>query len=162
MKYKDCVASVGALLRSELILSDYPRAATEEPMPDCSPLISEVNPRIPRQGFGRKSGVYFICNAERDVYYIGKATQNNLHEEIWGKVCTPEVDAQGYRQYPKNYFRSRTTLPSQCRDAVTSGGVRLGIVTMTEPALASLAEVYLQSIYLARVGNLPPLNSRIG
>ncbi len=111
-------------------------------------------------GIGSKSGLYFYTSLDGDILYIGKATKNNLHQRVWDHVKTPEAltdDLQ--RRYPNHVFR-------QCEqsyiDAFQEGAVKLAVVTVSEPVVVSLLEVYLQTLYVKTHEKLPVLNKQIG
>lgn len=162
MNYRDAISLLRKFLASDEVVQHFGDTAITEPWPDCSPIISEVNPSLPKNGFGHQSGVYFLCSDNFEIYYIGKATKNNLHEEVWGKIKTPTVSSDEKRTYPKNYFRKKA-LNKNAIDDVTSGKIRIGVLTMDNQILASLAEVYLQSVFYTKSSNmLPKLNSQIG
>jgi len=110
---------------------------------------------------GSKSGVYFFGSPTGEILYIGKATKSNLHHRVWGHVKTPEVLDGGRRVFPKHGF----TAGADNADPVShvlKGEVRLGVVTISDPELVSLVEVYLQTVHKKRYGSLPAFNKQIG
>ena len=98
-----------------------------------------------------------------EIYYIGKATQNNLHEEVWGKLKTPSKNEDNTSCYPKNYFLNKANLDQNAVNDITTGNVKIGVIVISNNILSSLAEVYLQTVYSHNnSGDLPKLNSQIG
>uniref|UniRef100_UPI0012EC264A hypothetical protein n=1 Tax=Simplicispira psychrophila TaxID=80882 RepID=UPI0012EC264A len=74
---------------------------------------------------------------------------------------TPKVLEDGRRIFPNHGFRG-------CGDGVEheahvqNGNVRLGVVTVSEPDIVSLIEVYLHTVYKKHRGRLPAFNHQIG
>ena len=162
MKYSEAIGLLTEFLKSELVAREFGKVDIYQPFGSCSPDIASVNPSLPKDGFGHRSGVYFLCSLKDEIYYIGKATKNNLHEEVWGKIKTPSLDNMGMRSYPKNYFLGKN-LDSIATNDVENGNIKIGVLVISNSTLASLSEVYVQSVYFQRNdGNLPKLNSRIG
>lgn len=162
MIYSEAVIVLTEFFKSDVINREFGEVSAHEVFDSCSPIISQVVPDLPKDGFGHQSGVYFICSPDSEIYYIGKATKDNLHEEIWGKLKTPSPTKENMNTYPKNYFLNKDIDTNAVGD-VTNGNVSLGVLVVSNPILASLSEVYLQSVYYQRNrGLLPKLNSRIG
>ena len=162
MKYIEAVEILKEFLKSENIIKYFGKIEVKE-FGDDQPIIAEKNVYLPKDGIGHQSGIYFIYSTSGEIYYIGKATKDNLHEEVWGKITTPQ-SKQGEKTnyYPKNYFLNRETLDEDARKNVTNGNVKISVLTISNKKLSSLAEVYLQTIFLERLKELPKLNSRIG
>lgn len=112
-------------------------------------------------GVGSESGVYYFGSPEGEVLYIGKATKNNLHHRVWDHLRTPEIRADGRRVFPKHGFAGDGH-DSEFTMQMINGEARLGIVTISDPDLISLVEVYLQTVYRKRHGRLPVFNKQIG
>jgi hypothetical protein len=110
MKYSEAINVLSEFLCSESIVQEFGEIDAYQPLGTCSPSISSVNPSLPKDGFGHMSGVYFLCALDDEIYYIGKATKNNLHEEVWGKIKTPTIGDEGNRTYPKNYFLGKNLI----------------------------------------------------
>ncbi|PID37882.1 MAG: hypothetical protein CR966_00045 [Pseudomonadales bacterium] len=162
MKYSEAIDKLTNFLNSDLITSDFGKVQTFEPFEGCSPCIADVNPHLPKDDYGHMSGVYFLCSLDEEIYYIGKATKNNLHEEVWGKIKTPSWDDDGKQSYPKNYFLGKNLDKNVISD-VERGDIRIGVLVIDNPILSSLAEVYIQTVYFQKnEETLPKLNSRIG
>jgi hypothetical protein len=163
MQYVDTVTKLNEFLESDIVTASFGEISTEEVLDTNAPVISIENVDLPKDGVGHRSGVYMIYTTKGEVYYIGKATKNNLHEEVWGKVKTPSKNENGTSFYPKNYFLSKKHLDQSAVNDVMNGNVKIGAVVIENPLLASLAEVYLQTLYShINSGKLPKLNSRIG
>ena len=111
-------------------------------------------------GIGCKSGVYFFGSPGGEIIYIGKATKNNLHHRVWDHCKTPEVMHDGKRTFPKHGFGD-TGAPEQA-NFILSGEARLGVVTVSDPELVSLIEVFLHTVHTKEHGVLPVLNKQIG
>lgn len=111
-------------------------------------------------GIGNKSGVYFFGSPEGEIIYIGKATKNNLHHRVWDHIKTPEIMPDGMRIFPKHGF-GRSGAPEQA-DYILNGVARLGVITVSEPELVSLIEVFLQTVYAREHHGLPAFNKQIG
>ena len=163
MQYKEAVSKVNEFLASDLIKNNFGNIKSEEAFNDNVPIISKNNVDLPKDGVGHKSGVYFIYTVTNEIYYIGKATQNNLHEEVWGKIKTPSKNNDGTSFYPKNYFLNKNTLDASAVNDVTNGNVKVGVIVISNNIISSLAEVYIQTLYCQNnSGKLPKLNSQIG
>ena len=162
MKYVEAVEILKEFWKSENVIKYFGNIEVKE-FGDDQPIIAEKNVYLPKDGIGHQSGIYFIYSISGEIYYIGKATKDNLHEEVWGKITTPQPrDGLKTNYYPKNYFLNRKTLEEGARNDVTNGNVKISVLTISNKELSSLAEVYLQTIFLERLGKLPKLNSRIG
>jgi|SaaInlStandDraft_4_1057021.scaffolds.fasta_scaffold14001_2 hypothetical protein len=162
MKYKQAISILIEFLQSDFITSHCGSSEIREPFTEDVPLISIKNVDLPKDGIGHKSGIYFIYSSRGEIYYIGKATANNLHEEVWGKLKTPSLNKDNTRYYPKNYFLSRN-LDKKAINDVTNGNVKIGVLVISNEKVSSLAEVFLQTAYAQNnSGLLPKLNSRIG
>jgi hypothetical protein len=111
-------------------------------------------------GIGNKSGVYIFATPDGHPLYIGKATQNNLHERTWDHLRNPTKDS-AHKQFPNNNFEARG-FNADAVALVREGRVRLGVITISDRALASLAETYLQTVFEKKNHVLPPLNRQIG
>lgn len=165
MKYLQAKTALAEFLNSEQITKDFPRTDISLPFDLCHELIDKRPPEIPKATngeFSHMSGLYFLCSADDEIYYIGKATKNNLHEEIWGKIKTPTRLENNKLIYPKNYFLNKG-LDDEAISNVINGKIKLRVIGLSNPILASLAEVYIQTIFYQINGSkLPKLNSRIG
>ena len=163
MQYKDAVTKLKEFLASDLIKNNFGVINAEEAFNYDVPIISNENVDLPKDGIGHKSGVYIIYTTMGEIYYIGKATQNNLHEEVWGKLKTPSKNEDNTSCYPKNYFLNKSNLDQTAVDDITTGNVKIGVIVISNNILSSLAEVYLQTVYSHNnSGDLPKLNSQIG
>ena len=111
-------------------------------------------------GIGCKSGVYFFASPEGEIIYIGKATKSNLHHRVWDHCKTPMIMHNGKRTFPRNGF-SCARYSSQA-NYILSGDARLGVVTVSDPELVSLMEVFLHTMYIKEHNVLPALNKQIG
>ena len=112
-------------------------------------------------GVGSKSGVYFFSSPEGEIIYIGKATKNNLHHRVWDHVKTPRVAQDGQRTFPLHGFRESSHALEQAA-CIQGGNAQLGVVTISDPDLVSLIEVYLHTLHVKTHGRLPALNKKIG
>lgn len=163
MQYNEAIEKLNDFLSSNIISSNFGNIDAHEVIRNEAPVISLKNVVLPKDGVGHESGVYFIYSKLGEIYYIGKATKNNLHEEVWGKIKTPSNNGDNTNHYPKNYFLNKKNLNQDAVNAVTAGNVKIGAVTISNSILASLLEVYLQTLYCQNnSGNLPKLNSQIG
>jgi len=112
-------------------------------------------------GIGNKSGVYCFASPSGDILYIGKATKNNLHHRVWDHVQTPRF-LEDYRGiFPNHGFRGGAGAEEHEQD-VQKGRIRLGVVTISDQDLTSLAEVYLHVLHKKRHNRLPVFNKQIG
>ena len=110
----------------------------------------------------QKSGVYIFRDPKGEVIYIGKATKDNLGAEIWSKFKIPPKEKSQFINSP---FLSEKHYPDvnlETRQAILDGNIYLTILSVNPPYIASLLEVYLQTIYQNEKGELPVLNRRIG
>jgi len=163
MQYKEAVTKLKDFLASDLVKNSFGVISAEEVFDDNVPIISKENVNLPKDGVGHKSGVYFIYTSMGEIYYIGKATKDNLHEEVWGKLKTPSKNEDNTSYYPKNYFLNNGNLDKNAVNEITTGNVKVGVLVISNSILSSLAEVYLQTIYCHNnSNNLPKLNSQIG
>lgn len=113
----------------------------------------------------KQSGVYIFRDPEQEIIYIGKATRNNLGAEIWGKFNASRVNTEGKKEFYQSSFLSENhypDLPPETRQAILYGNIYFTIMTVDPPYVASLLEVYLQTVYQSEKGELPVLNRRIG
>lgn len=139
---------------------------TEQFSPSKKPVIGnwadQSNLPIPYigDGIGNKSGIYFFTSEDHDVLYIGKAAQNNLHQRIWDHIQTPGPMENGWRKFPKIKFDVKGS--ENCCELVREGKVKVGIFAISPAFVAPLAEVYLQTMYFAQTGKIPPLCKQIG
>lgn len=116
---------------------------------------------VSRDEIGSRSGVYLFSSSAGDVIYIGKAGKDNLHKRIWHHVQTPAPLTQGRYRFPNHRFKSElycTVLQQEIED----GRVNLGVITVSDPNLAPVVEVYLQTLHMKLHGRLPKLNLQIG
>jgi len=163
MQYEEAVIKLDEFLGSEIISNNFGTVQSDEVIDNSAPIISEENVHLPKDGVGHKSGIYMIYSASGEIYYIGKATKNNLHEEVWGKIKTPSKNSDGSSYYPKNYFLNKNKLDQSAVSDITNGNVKIGVHIISNNILASLVEVYLQTLYCQiSSGKLPKLNSQIG
>jgi len=112
-------------------------------------------------GIGDKSGVYFLLSESNEILYIGKATNGNLHERLWGHLKTPQITNNEDRIFPKNSFKNRG-LDEGFVEKVSSGNVRIAAIEVHPACYCSLIEVYLHSLCLKVDGKIPVLNKQIG
>ncbi|WP_176465372.1 MULTISPECIES: hypothetical protein [unclassified Pseudomonas] len=112
-------------------------------------------------GVGCKSGVYFFGSPESEILYIGKATKNNLHHRVWDHVKTPNIREDGRRTFPNHRFTGFEQAKNQMPH-VLSGEARIAVVTVSDPEVVSLIEVYLHTAHKKRHGTLPAFNRQIG
>ena len=165
MKYQELIRHLDdlhGLLRERISEVEF----TERFSPINKPVIGdwtdESNLPMPctGDGIGNKSGIYFIVTEDHDILYIGKAAQNNLHHRVWDHIQTPGPKENGWRKFPKIKFDVKG--PESCCELVREGKVKVGIFTISPAFVATLAEVYLQTIYFAQSTKLPPLCKQIG
>jgi len=163
MQYQEAIERLNDFLSSGIISSSFGNIETHEAIKNDAPIISLKIVDLPKDGIGHESGVYFLYSPSGEVYYIGKATRNNLHEEVWGKIKTPSKNDDNTFYYPKNYFLNKNNLDKNAVNDVTTGNIKIGVITISNNILSSLSEVYLQTLYCQNnAGNLPKLNSQIG
>jgi hypothetical protein len=112
-------------------------------------------------GIGTNSGIYFFGLPDGDIIYIGKATKNNLHQRVWDHVKTPQEISNARRVFPLHGFGECGNAP-ELAIQVREGNIFLGVVTVSNPDVVSLIEVYLQTLHLKKHGCLPALNKQIG
>jgi hypothetical protein len=165
MQYPQAITALTEFIDSEQISKNFGLTEISLPFDSDLELLSNQSPKIPKEAdgiFNYTSGLYFFCSPINDIYYIGKATKGNLHEEIWGKIKTPTRLETDLLMYPRNYFLNKN-LEEKAVDDITNGNIKLRVLGMSNPDLASLAEVYIQTLFYKINGNkLPKLNSRIG
>jgi hypothetical protein len=116
---------------------------------------------ISGDGIGCLSGVYLFSSNAGNVVSIGKAGKNNLHNRVWHHMQTPALLPSGLRSFPSNRFRSKTPCPI-LRAEIEDGKISLGVITISQPYLVPLIEVYLQTLHLKIHSCLPELNLQIG
>lgn len=116
---------------------------------------------ITGDGIGCKSGIYLIASPNEEILYIGKATKNNLHHRVWGHLKTPETLKSGHWAFPKNEFESFTSEAEHVKN-VREGNVKIGVITISNPEVVSLVEVYLHTLHMQKFGRLPLFNKQIG
>jgi len=163
MQYKEAVEHLNKFLASDIITSNLGDTDIKASFDDNVPLISKENVYLLKEGIGHKSGIYMIYTESGEIYYIGKATKNNLHEEVWGKIKTPSKNNDGTSYYPKNYFLNKSNLDQDAIDDITKGNVKIVVIVISNSILSSISEVYLQTLYCQKnSGRLPKLNSQIG
>jgi len=107
MLYNEAVISLHDFLSSDIIFTKFGKITATEVINDDAAVISNENVDLPKDGIGHQSGVYILYALSGEIYYIGKAAQNNLHEEVWGKLRTPSKNKNGTSYYPKNYFKQK-------------------------------------------------------
>lgn len=112
-------------------------------------------------GIGDKSGVYCFVSPAGDVLYIGKATKNNLHHRVWHHVKTPYFGEDGHATFPNHSFRGGNEVAAYESD-ILNGRARLGVITISDQSLVSLAEVYLHVVHKKMHNRLPVFNKQIG
>ena len=112
----------------------------------------------------QESGIYLMRWPKDVVVYIGKATENNMGAEIWGKFKTPKIlDEQ--KNFYQSCYLSETNYPNispELRQAICHGKIFLTTVVINYREVSSLLEVYLQTVYQLKMKELPVLNKRIG
>lgn len=111
-------------------------------------------------GVGCKSGIYLFGSPDETIIYIGKATKDNLHHRVWDHCKTPEITPDSQRTFPKHSFDDSGLISEA--DYIRSGQARLGVVTVSDPELVSLIEVFLHTIHIKTHRALPVLNKQIG
>lgn len=107
---------------------------------------------------GKKSGIYFFAKPDGTVFYIGKAA--SLHDRVWSHVNTPINVGEGIKEFPNQRFRSEEG--KEEIESVKSGKALLGIVTLSNPDVAALIEVFLHTMHMQKLGKLPTINKQIG
>jgi hypothetical protein len=122
--------------------------------------LSARPPDLRSTGIGTMSGVYFFVRPSGEIAYIGKATKNNLHREIWGKLNTPGPEGWGALTYPKTSWASMA-IGDELRDELVSGKLAVAALAVEPNELSSLCEVYFHTLCQIE-GRLPALNSQIG
>jgi len=122
---------------------------------------SNIGILVSGDGVGSQSGVYFFADPNGKIIYIGKATKNNLHQRVWDHVKTPYVMPDGTRTFPKHGFKECSNASAEI-ELIRSGNARLGVITVSNPDLVSLVEVYLHTLFVKEYGCLPVLNKQIG
>lgn len=145
----------------------FDRVKIELAFGDANPAIGDwSDPSRPGMlvtgdGVGCKSGVYFFGSPEREILYIGKATRNNLHHRVWDHVNTPSIREDGRLTFPKHRFtgfeQGKNPMPH-----IHSGEARIAVITVSDPVVVSLIEVYLHTAHVKRHGRLPAFNRQIG
>jgi hypothetical protein len=116
---------------------------------------------VPGEGAGNRSGVYLIGDPEENILYIGKAAENNLGAEIWGKFrAATHVDSNDMPSFT-NSSLAEWAPEDGLREMIIKGNVFISATIIEPKDFSSLVEVYLQTWCLRR-GSLPPLNKRIG
>lgn len=116
---------------------------------------------ISGDGIGCLSGVYLFSSSDGNVVYIGRAGKNNLHNRVWNHMQSPARQPSGRRSFPNNQFRSKTPCPI-LRAEIEDGRISLGVITICQPHLVPLIEVYLQTLHVKLHNSLPELNLQIG
>jgi hypothetical protein len=116
---------------------------------------------ISGDGVGSKSGIYLFATPAEEIIYIGKAAKNNLHGRVWGHLKTPAEDSNGNWLFPNCEFNS-FGLENEAVKFVREGEALLGIITISESQVVSLAEVYLHTLHHKNFGRLPAFNKQIG
>ena len=129
MRYPEAITQIKRFLISDEITKQFGNTLTTEPWPNCSPTISTVNPELPKNGFGHKSGIYFLCSTELEIYYIVDASPKIFNEEVWSKVSSRLPVSDEKRTYPKNYFINKP-LNNEAVNNVTNGELKIGVLTM--------------------------------
>ena len=165
VKIREAVDAVQELIEAHpgLFRDAEIQAAFGEERP-CIGDWSDPNNRgmlVTGDGIGQKSGVYCFASPSGDILYIGKATKNNLHHRVWGHVKTPQFLEDGRGTFPKHGFRGGPEAEEYESD-VREGRVRLGVITISDQELASLAEVYLHVLHKKMHSRLPIFNKQIG
>lgn len=123
---------------------------------------SRIGMLISGDGIGCLSGVYLFSSTAGNVVYIGKAGKNNLHNRVWHHMQTLAQLPSGRRNFPNNRFGSKTLCPI-LRAEIEDGRISLGVITVSQPHLVPLIEVYLQTLHVKlHSGRLPELNLQIG
>lgn len=154
-KFEELENALGNMLGTEISFT-YKICQPKDPFCKwCSEGWREVMP-------DKESGVYIFQDPKGDIIYIGKATQNNLGSEIWGKFKKSRENPKEFYQSP---FLSKECYPDldpEIHRAILEGNIYLTILTVDPPHVASLLEVYLQTIYHNTKEELPVLNRRIG
>ncbi len=110
---------------------------------------------------GFKSGLYLFSNQENEIIYIGKATKNNLHKRTTSHVGTPKRLKSGWMTFPSARFSECIEAPELIEN-ISDGKVRLHVFSVSDAALVSLVEVYLQTLCVKLFGRLPHFNKQIG
>ena len=122
------------------------------------PISNPSNADLRAVGLRNTSGLYFMLRPTNEVIYIGKATKGNLHDELWGKLKTPEGEIPS--KYPNTYWSKMQLEPEVSRELMD--GDLLVAAFAVEPSICcSLLEVYLQTLCSSNE-ELPSLNSQIG
>ena len=110
------------------------------------------------------NGIYCFLDEKEKLLYIGKASSNNISQEMFGKIPLPVVvDKQNdIATFEKNYWEGKD-MPEYAKECISSGHFYIGFLIIKSSEITSKLEKYLQTIYANQNnGKLPPLNSRIG
>jgi len=159
MKYKEIITHLDDL--KDLLSNKINGIEFQEIFsPLKKPLIGDWSDKrnfpVPQNndGIGDRSGIYFITSDDDEVLYIGKATKGNIHERIWDHLRTPLARDDGWITFPKNRFYDNKE--NNYGTLIAEGNAKIGIIEVFPNRATSLAEVYLQTIFL------PPLCKQIG
>ena len=141
----------------------HARMLTEQPVRgEFGPTSAiAVPPNLNVAELGSGCGLYFLLRRSAQIAYIGKATKNNLHRELWGKLATPSQAAADQRlSYLRTYW-SRD-VRGEIANEIATGQLSVAALWIDPPEVSSLLEVYLQTRCFRLEGHLPVLNRRIG
>lgn len=139
---------------------DFPFWDGRPPMGDWTS-ADNLGMLVTGDGIGSQSGLYFFALPDKEIIYIGKATKNNLHNRVWDHAKTPVEISNGKKTFPMHGFGSCTHAPEEVA-LIRNGEAHLGVVTISDPILVSLLEVYLHTVHVKQYGKLPILNKQIG
>ncbi len=165
MDFKEAFTLVNDLAQAMPAIFD--KVTIELAFGDASPAIGDwsdptnAGMLVTGDGVGCKSGVYFFGTPEGQILYIGKATRNNLHHRVWDHVKTPSIREDGWRTYPNHRFTGFANDENPVPH-VQDGEARIAVITISDPVVVSLIEVYLQTAHMKRHGILPVFNRQIG
>lgn len=165
MHIKELTESISKFVSAQPALFEDPSLVRlfETQMPPVGDWSDPHRPGMLIKGerVGGESGIYFFYSSKGEVLYIGKATKNNLHHRVWDHMKTPTGPEVGWKTFPNHSFSAHDGSQLYSED-VRSGNVYLGLVTVADPDLVSLIEVYLHTVHKKRDGRLPIFNKQIG
>jgi hypothetical protein len=109
-------------------------------------------------------GVYLFSFPNEAVFYIGKTeAERDDFARIWNHLgSAPRILLSGERGFPKSKFAVKFDPDTKEYEAVRAGHFCVDYLAVKPPCLASLFEVYLQTIYVLEKGRLPVCNKQIG
>jgi hypothetical protein len=157
VSYVECLKEVGAQLHlvSEIL---YEFGPNRPYIGDDS--NGEFRGWLGGSPIASKSGVYIFSDDEGQIFYIGKATKDNLHQRVCAHLGAPVRLPSGWMTFPKIQFD--VNKDETARKILIDGKARLHVFTVSERTEASILEVYLQIMHIKTKGCLPCFNMQIG